>query len=570
MTRALHAAIVVWVFSLTLPIKGFAAPGPTEPANTTADASTPKTPLVTDTLTTLANFVNLRSALLQDIKAASRQIGAAQSESEKQNLKAQLDNLESDLRTITRNFENIAAGVDITSLRKEQAEDFNLQREIFALLKPALDEMREMTSHVRQKSELRDKITQYEDQLLVIERALANVDRLLAQSGDDSVTQALKIAADTWRKQQKFLQSELQASRLELEKLVASELSITEASQGYLKSFFQQRGLYLTIALLVVLVVIIFSRLSRAALYRYMPGFRAVHRSFRIRLLELIHRMITVFLVVIGPTIVFYIVEDWVLFSLSILLLFGIVWTLRQTLPRHLHQIQIFLNIGSVREGERLYLDGLPWLVKQINVFSTLINPLADLTQRVPINDLVDLKSRPFRPEEPWFPCRKGDWVMLGDGVSGKVIGISPELVQLVERGGAQRTYKTSDFLASSLQNLTTNFRLTENLGISYRHQKDSTVVIPNRLKEYIRRRVEEEGHAELLVNLNVEFAVANNSSLDLAVLADFKGEAGNLYPKLRRAIQRWCVEACTEYGWEIPFPQVTLSGVLATRDQAV
>jgi len=83
--------------------------------------------------------------------------------------------------------------------------------------------------------------------------------------------------------------------------------------------------------------------------------------------------------------IVFYVVEDWVLFSLSILLLLGIAWTLRQALPRYIHQIQIFLNIGSVREGERLLLDGLPWQVRTINVFSTLVNPVAELTQRVPI-----------------------------------------------------------------------------------------------------------------------------------------------------------------------------------------
>jgi len=48
---------------------------------------------------------------------------------------------------------------------------------------------------------------------------------------------------------------------------------------------------------------------------------------------------------------------------------------------------------------------------------------------------------------------------------------------------------------------------------------------------------------------------------VDLAVIADFKGELGDLYNRLRRAIQRWCVDACTEYGWEIPFPQMTLHG---------
>ena len=56
-------------------------------------------------------------------------------------------------------------------------------------------------------------------------------------------------------------------------------------------------------------------------------------------------------------------------------------------------------------------------------------------------------------------------------------------------------------------------------------------------------------------------FAQANSSSLDLVIIADFKGELGDLYNRLRRSIQRWCVDACTENGWEIPFPQMTLSG---------
>jgi len=64
-----------------------------------------------------------------------------------------------------------------------------------------------------------------------------------------------------------------------------------------------------------------------------------------------------------------------------------------------------------------------------------------------------------------------------------------------------------------------------------------------------------------------VEFALANNSSLDLAVIADFSGQLGDLHNRLRRAIQRWSVDACTEYGWEIPFPQMTLHGAVARSD---
>jgi hypothetical protein len=141
----------------------------------------------------------------------------------------------------------------------------------------------------------------------------------------------------------------------------------------------------------------------------------------------------------------------------------------------------------------------------------------------------------------------------------GKVIGISQELVQLVARGGAHRTYLTADFLSLSPLNLSRNFRLKETIGISYDLQRESVSSIPDLLKGHVEKRAAEEGYGEQLLNLRVEFERANTSSLDLVVIADFDGELADLYNRLRRAIQRWCVEACNEYNWEIPFTQVTL-----------
>jgi len=257
--------------------------------------------------------------------------------------------------------------------------------------------------------------------------------------------------------------------------------------------------------------------------------------------------------------VVFYVVEDWVLFSLGILLLLGIGLTLRQALPRYWQQIQLFLNIGSVREGERITLDGLPWLVRQINFYSLLENPVAQLSQRVRIVDLVEQKSRPVKKDEPWFPCVRGDWVLLSDGMRGKVTGISQEMVELIERGGAHRTYPTAGFLGLSPRNLTTNFRVKETIGITYSLQKESVTTIPDILKAHVEKRIDDEGYADKLLNLRVEFECANTSSLDIVVIADFDGSVADLYNRLRRAIQRWCVEACTENGWEIPFTQLTL-----------
>lgn len=522
-----------------------------------------------ETLDALGSFISLRSSLREEIQGLRKEIGAAQSDAHKERLKQQLDKVESNLLSVNRSFDQVAAGSDITTLDSEKSREFSLQREIFALLKPAIDEMKEMTSHVRLKSELKERIAYFDERLPLIERALDNIDRLLEKSKKKSIIDALTAAREKWQKQQVFMSSELQAAKLRLEELTAEEVSISEASQSYLKAFFHKRGLYLGIALLVVLVILLLSRLSHIALLRYAPGFRKTHRSFRVRLVELMHRIITVLLVILGPMVVFYIAEDWVLFSISILLLLGLSLTLRHAIPHYLRQIQTYLNVGSVREGERILLDALPWMVREINFFCTLVNPVADLKQRVPINELMNLRSRPARPDEPWFPCRRGDWVILGDGVRGKVIGISPEMVQLVERGGAQLTYQTAGFLAESPRNLAKNFRVKESLGISYKLQGESTTKIPQLLHDYILEQARAEGLGEQLLNLRVEFERANVSSLDLVVIADFKGELGDLYNRLRRSVQRWSVDACSAYGWEIPFPQMTLHGDIIHNPEA-
>jgi len=78
-------------------------------------------------------------------------------------------------------------------------------------------------------------------------------------------------------------------------------------------------------------------------------------------------------------------------------------------------------------------------------------------------------------------------------------------------------------------------------------------------LESHINEQIEKEGYKKSLLNLLVEFQQAGASSLDIVVIADFKGDMAPLYQRLSRAIQRWCVDACTLNNWEIPFPQLTI-----------
>ncbi|MCP4282839.1 MAG: hypothetical protein GY792_00050 [Gammaproteobacteria bacterium] len=524
------------------------------------ETESPPIQLVQDnTLPTLKKFTKLRASLEGQIKEIEHQLRASPSDSDKKELQQDLALREKELNTLKDNFVEIAAGISFAAISNKPETGFNLQAEMLSLMEPVVREMKHMTSDVRQKSELREEITFYRTRIPQVRVAMENISTLIKKNKNKALTDYLEDILGDWKGRLANMESRLQALELQLNRIESAETSFADSSQTYLKSFFQKRGLYLTQALAVVLVILLLSRLSHKLIIRLIPGYRHEHRSFQTRLLDLVHRMITVALTIVGPMVVFYIAEDWVLFSLGILLLLGAAWTLRTAVPRYWHQIRIYLNIGSVREGERIIFEGLPWRVQKIDLFTQLENPDAGIGQRIAIENLVDLKSRPSRNNEPWFPCKREDWVLLSDGVRGKVVGISQELVELVERGGAHKTYLTQDFLGHSPRNLSIDFRLKETIGISYDLQSQSTTSILQILKAHIQKNLEAEGYAKDLNNLQVEFQSASASSLDLVVIADFKGEQAPAYNRLRRAIQRWCVDACSENNWEIPFTQLTL-----------
>ena len=536
-----------------------------EPKSVLPPITAPKNQFTHETISTLKTFIELQSQLKKDLSSLRKDLSKAKTDTEKEEVKLQLKKVEEKLKGTKTNIENIAANTDLSLLRANKPEPFNLQKELFSLLEPALKEMKHATSTVRQKSELREQIAYYEQRKPIVQEALKNIglldasDDLKNKKKTKKDKKALKKMKNHWEKQLVFIQSELQAKRLQLNKLESQEMSFAAQSENYFRDFFQRRGWTLIQALLAIIAVLIISQLIHRLITRTIKGYRAQHRSVHLRVADLLHRLITYLFVIVGPLIIFYIEEDWVLFSLGILLLISIAWTLRNVVPRYWGQLELFLNVGPVREGERLMLNGIPWRVKNINMYSILENPVADLTQRVDIDELVDLRSRPVEQGEPWFPCKRGDWVHLSDGIRGKVTGISLEFIQMIQRGGAVITYTMSDFLSLSPKSLSKSFRIKETIGISYAHQSQSTNEIVEILKMTLNKRAIEEGYKEDFHNINVEFESAADSSLNIVVIADFKGSVADIYMRLRRSIQRWCVDACTENGWDIPFPQLTV-----------
>ena len=515
--------------------------------------------LTIETLSTLVTYVEIQTQLRKEIKGLKRTLKSAQTDLEKADTEALLGKAELKLQGTSKNLEDIAADTDLGLLRIVKEPPFNLQRELFSLLEPALKEMKHATSDVRLKSQLREKVLYYEQRVPILKDALRNIAVLNRANKNKKIKSELIKMNKAWSKQLVFIESELQAKKLQLDKLELQEATLADNTESVFKDFFQRRGWTLIQAFFAIIGVLILSKLIHFILTHSLKGYRAEHRGVQFRITDITIRFATFLFILVAPMTIFYLEEDWVLFSLGLLLLIGMAWTLRQAIPRYWGQLELFLNVGPVREGERLMLDGIPWRVKHINMYSILENPIAELSQRVDIDDLVDMRSRPLGDNEPWFPCKKGDWVILKDGVRGKIIGISIELIQLIQRGGAVHTYNMSEFLSLSPKNLSKSFRIKETIGISYAHQKESTTSIVETLEQIIKKRAIDEGYEDIVQSIRVEFQHANDSSLDLVVIADFKGSSADIYNRLRRAIQRWCVDACTENKWEIPFPQLTL-----------
>ncbi len=510
-------------------------------------------------LSMLGSIVELKQHLRQRIAEKQQAIEASTSETEKNNLAAELDRLDKMLASANQDFERIATGIDISLFSERKEDPFDWKNELVSLIKPGIIELKQVTQKARQKTDLKDELSVYQSLLPIARQANENLSDLIVRTDDERVKQGLVKLVPEWQGQENQLLSRLEITQMQLAELESEDQSLIESSQASIKKFFKTRGLFLFIAFVSSISIVLVFRFAFLYLVRYIPGYKAQYRPFHLRALDLLSRVVSVLAALFVIILVFYVFEDWVLLSLAIVFLLGLGWAVKNTLPRFWHQSRMILNIGAVREGERVVFQGVPWLVKKINFFSMLENPDLGQTLRLPIETLMDLSSRPFQPHEPWFPCRKKDWVILSDGTRGCVTSLSHEMVEMVLRGGAKKVYQTSDFLGMNPLNLSVNFRLKIGFGISYNLQSIATGQVLEILDAHIRERLAAEDYEAALLNLRVEFAQAGSSSLDLVVIADFDGEMAPLYNRISRAIQRWCTDACTANSWEIPFPQLTV-----------
>ncbi len=515
--------------------------------------------MASDSLNMLASLVELQKNIKLQISITTKKLQESTSDAEKVSLQEELTKLDKQLSESVTDFERIATGVEPKSFGEQKPTSFSWKDELATLLEPSIKELKQLTARARQKSELRDTIDNYSDQAATAHQAVNHLTKLIADAKDPKIKTYLGELLPAWQNMENRIRSKLDLAQMELNKLEDKDVSLLESSSNSMKNFFRDRGWYLLIAFAAFAVILLICKLLFRLIIFVLPGSKKDQRPFHVRILELLFKILSVFLAICGLVFVLYTAEDWFLLSMTIILFLGLAWTVRQALPRLVHQVRLMLNMGSIREGERVIYNGIPWRVVSLNVFCKLHNPALGMTLRIPIENMIGLISRSYHPDEPWFPCKRGDWVMIGGNSFAKVTSLSPEQVELVEIGGRRVLYQTSDFLSQSPANLSRDFNVGVSFGLSYNLQAEITTTIPKTLETYISQKLDENGYGKDCLNLSVDFLQAGASSLDLIVYATFKGEQAPAYGRVQRAIGKWCVECCNANNWEIPFPQMTV-----------
>ena len=494
-----------------------------------------------------------------DLREKQRELRSPSGEGRSEELNAEIRALVSQLKQLETSFEEISSGVDLAIFtKKNEKVKISWTDELSELVGPILGELKDFTSRPREINKLQTKISRLQEQLPAVKKAMKNIAELEEKGKQNGLYKSLKAQEKEWEEREQRLQTELSVVKRKLAQRLSERTSLSDSLEHIFQVFFRSRGRNLVLALLATMCFwFVLRRAYR--LIRRIPPLQEAHHSFAGRLFNVFYLALSG----VGTASVFllalYLFADWVLLILAVMLLIGLVWASKQALPRFWVQASLLLNVGTVREQERVVVEGIPWYVDSINFYVTLTNPeLSGGLMRLPISDLAELRSRPSAEREPWFVTRKGDWITIDD-VLGKVVYQSPQVVKVLHLGGAVTVYPTSDFLGLSPTVLSKGYRLETQFGVDYKHQAEITEAIPQSMKTFISSSLEEAGVTDEQVTLQVEFAEAASSSLNLAIIADFHGDLASRYPSLTRTLQKAAVDACNQFGWEIPFEQLTL-----------
>ncbi len=487
------------------------------------------------------------------------ELKAATDEDQKTALERQIADETLRLDMLRDNFRSILGGAEAAEYENSEEDRMTIEELVVDLLEPISRAVRDASTSPRELEVLSEGLELWKKREGQCDAIIKRIDELSEGISDPELLSEFESARRFWIGRRAECRSQVGVYEAQLEERNKVQRPMLERLSDGFSAFFKSRGLNLLLGVFTGVLIYVLLRQLHVLLCRISPIHKGKPRLTS-RLIDIVAATLSVFLALWGVMLVFYLRGDWLLLTLVVLFLIGAVWAGKTALPPYVEQVRTYLNLGSIREGERVIYEGLPWQVSALGFWTTLENPrLEGGSYRIPLRKVMHMTSRQADDKEPWFPTEKDDWVVLSDETYGKVVTQTPEQVVVLQMGGSHKTYTASDFIEQTPENLSHGFRISCIFGVDYQHQALSTGEIPVKLQEALTKVFFSEYEREDIHSIQVEFESAGASSLDYRILVDVTGNLAHRYEHLSRAVQKVCVDACNDNGWVIPFTQITV-----------
>lgn len=509
----------------------------------------------------LTNIIDAEVRVRRDIAAIRRRLRFTQDRIVQEELNAQLADRRAELSSLNSRLEELATGIPPEEINVPERPQFNLDEEIDQLLEPFVSMMKVATEEARQIERLRQLKRITEERAALAERAIAGIESLLAQTQAQEARKRLRVLLKNWEERLTAAQDLEVATQRQLETRLDSR-GRGSASGRAIGDFVSTRGRNLLAGFAAFIAVIVITRIFAFFAHRFLVRLHGPDhpRSFSRRLLRLAFNVTSIIVACVSMLMVFDYYNDWLLFGLFVIAFVAGIWYALKALPSLVQQASLLLNLGAVQEGEVVIFKDVPYLVKKLDYYTTLVNPkMRGGSFTVPVTEMQGYHSRPLAKDEKWFPCDEGDVVILSDERWGRVTFVSPERVIMKDDGGSDNVFTMEEFISLSPRNMSQGYRTECQFGVDYKHQAIATDVLPKQMCRDVREFIERKFGRENVRNVAVEFIEAGDSSLIYEVEADMHAAAAWRWEEVRFELARAAVASCTKNGWNIPFPHLSI-----------
>ena len=466
-------------------------------------------------------------------------------------------------------FIETLTGLSVLSHKETDSKNKkSFSEDLSAILEPALNGIKSISKRPREIQFLEENITKLKLEVKNLEEAKKSLNSF-------STDNKYKDFTRVFRKSNKKLDILINDNKIKLEdyqfkllKLEQNKGSFVGVFSKLIFEFLKTKGknLFLSISSFI-LILWFFSAVKNKVITFFVSRLIKVYGTSEqglwfIRPIKVIYSVAGFLIALFVSITILYAMNDWVLVTLILFVLGALIWSSKQYLPVFFEQSKIVLNLGAIRENEVVIYDGVAWKLKSLGYYCRLENPmLTGGSLRISTKELLAFHSRPIQKNEPWFPTKTNDWVILEDNTFGKVTFQSPEQVVIKLMGGANKYLKLDQFLNLNPLNLSNGYGIEQIIGVDYGHQKIIlNEVVPNfkeKLLLYIKDYLKDE--YKFVKEFLVEFNNSGASSLDIRFFIVCSGELASKKLMLERRLNMGFVEVCNEFDYIIPFTQMTL-----------